>query len=368
MPRTGKEPEILISLDKARRRGTGLAPARRTGVELFNAYNDKTLRRIQLNRLAVVAIGLLFALSAFPVLANAQSQTNWLSAVSIVDLTGNSVLQASQPLLAGHSYNVTMDVTVPFNQTGTTFSTTLSGGLLSHGAQFWYVKTPNYAGYNASTFNPASHTLTFNWVAGTLTLSAVFEVPISITQTVVLSPSVGNITLHTADKNFAYVIATVPSEPQPSQVGNLSATIEDQSIQTYLSTYQQKSVLISSGQISSTYSAVVDGILNQSQALYKLGLPDQGTSLLNTITPSEFPAPPSTTMSTLLLVGLGGAAVIIVLLAVVLVRGRGKSGFASGIVSEVQKELAILEVTAAKYDKNLADRLQALRNKLGETD
>jgi hypothetical protein len=318
-----------------------------------------------LNRLTVLAVGALLAFSVVPGFATAQSQSNWLSTVSIFDLTGNSVVQGSQPLLAGHAYNVTLDVTVPYNQTTSQFSTTLSSVLLSHGAQFWYVKTPSYSGYNASNFNPASHSLTFTQIAGTLVLSAVFEIPISLTQTVVSSPTAGNVTLHTIASNYPFVTATVSGG---SQVGQLTANIEDQSIQTYLSTYQEKSVLISSGQVSSTYSTIVNDILNQAQTLYSLGLADQGTSLLNTVTPSSFPAPPSTTLSYALIGAVAIAAVIIVALAIVLVRGRGKRGFSSGIISEVQKELAILEVTAAKYDKNLADRLQALRNKLGETD
>ena len=316
-----------------------------------------------MNRLIAVVAVFLLLLSVTSGLTSAQSQSNWLSVVSVFDLTGNSAVQSSQPLLAGHVYNVTLEVTVPFNASSK-FSTTLNGVLLSHGAQFWYVKTPGYKGFNSSSFNPASHSLTFSQMAGTLELSAVFEIPIALTQRVV-SSTTGNITLHTAVSSFPYVTATVLPL---SQVGELTATIEDQTIQTYLTTYQQKSTLIPSGQISSSYSTMVNAILAEAQALYALGLPDQGTNLLDTVTPSSFPAPPSSTTSTALLAAVAVAAVIIVILAVILFRGRGKQGYTNGIVGEVQKELAILEVTAAKYDKNLADRLQALRNKLGETD
>ena len=60
--------------------------------------------------------------------------------------------------------------------------------------------------------------------------------------------------------------------------------------------------------------------------------------------------------------------VVIILLAVVALRGRGRHGYSSGLLSEAQKELAVLEVTAAKYDKAMADRLKSIREKLGEAE
>ncbi|HME18189.1 MAG TPA: hypothetical protein VKF15_00435 [Nitrososphaerales archaeon] len=313
-----------------------------------------------MSRAVAAMLVLVLALSAVPGLATAQSATNWVALTSVTDLTGNASLQPSQPLLAGHAYNVTMKVTVPFNQSGSHFYPSLDSALLSHGAQFWYVKTPQYPGYNASSFNPGNRTLQFDLVAGTVVLSGIFEVPLSLTLI-----TAGNFTRHQTVNNFTIATVTVT---RGSRVGLLSATVEDQTIQTYLSTYQQKSTLISSGAINSAYSTVVNSVLAQAQALYVAGLPAQGTSVLDTIDPASFPVPPSTTTSTTLLAGVVVAIIVIILLAVIVLRGRGKRGFSEGIVSEVQKELALLEVTAAKYDKALADRLQALRNRLGEAD
>lgn len=312
-----------------------------------------------MRRTLFVAAITLLSLSLAPV-AFSQSQTNWVSVVSVFDITGNASLQTSQPLLAGHAYNVTMQIAVPFTQTSSEFFPALSNKMLAHGAQFWYVLTPGYAGYNSSAFVPGSRTIGFHQVTGTLVLSAIFQIPANITLV-----TTGNFTRHLAQSDFSLVVVNVSGG---SSVGLVSANIEDQTIQTYLTTYQAKSTLISSGKIDSTYTNIVNSILTESQALYALGLPDQGTTLLNTLDPSAFPAPPSTTMITALTVGVVVAAVVVVLLLVVVIRGRGKKGYSSGIVSEVQKELAILEVTAAKYDRALADRLQALRNKLGETE
>lgn len=321
-----------------------------------------------MSRFVAVSLVLALVLSAVPGFAMAQPSTNWVSLATITDLTGNSPVQPSQPLIAGHAYNVTMKIVVPFTQNSSHFSPALNGVLPAYKGQlFWYVKTPQYAGYNASSSTPGSRELEFTQVAGTLFLSAIFEVPLSLT---LYTSMPGNFTRHITYSNFTLVTVSVTggSPPTTAQVGQLSASVEDQTIQTYLDTYQQKSTLISSGQIDSAYSAVVNGILAQAQALYISGLPAQGTSLLNTIEPASFPAPPNTTTSTTLIAGIIVAVVVIVILAVLLLRGRGKRGFSEGIVSEVQKELALLEVTAAKYDKALADRLQALRNRLGEAD
>lgn len=304
---------------------------------------------------------LLLILTVVPLATVSRAQSsNWLSTVSIFDITGNAPLQQSQALLAGHSYNMTVQITVPFTQTNSHFFPALNVNLVAHGAQFWYVKTPQYSGYNASSFVPGSRTLDFRQVAGSLVLSSIFEVPLKLTLV-----NASTLTLHLTRASFALIAVTVSGG---ASVGEMDVNVQDQTIQTYLQTYQAKSSLISSGSIDPAYSSIVNGVLAESQVLYNLGLPDQGTKLLATIDPASFPAPPSTTRSTILLIGVIAAVVVIAFLAVILLRGRGKSGFAAGIVTEVQKELAILEVTAAKYDKQLANNLQAIRNKLGETD
>jgi len=317
-----------------------------------------------MRRAVALLLVLALAMPAVPQLAMAQSSTNWASLKSVTDLTGNSPLPPSQPLIAGHAYNVTMQVVVPYTQNNTHFSASLSAALGAYQGQlFWNVKSLHYPGYNASTSTPGSRVLTFTQVAGTLTLSTIFEVPLTLT---LYTSMPANFTRHLTVNNFTLVTVSVTGVSTP--VGQLTVSIEDQTIQTYLNTYQQKSTLISSGQIDPAYSTVVNGVLAQAQALYQAGLPAQGTSLLNTIQPASFPAPPSTTTSTTLLAGVVIAVIVIILLAVLVLRGRGKRGFSEGIVSEVQKELALLEVTAAKYDKGLADRLQALRNRLSEAD
>jgi hypothetical protein len=303
-------------------------------------------------------LGLLAIALATP--ASAQGG-NWISIVSIHDVTGNFTLRSGQPLLTGHSYNMTLTVNVPAAPPSATFTMSLYPGVNASGNQYWYVHG-SYAGYNASTTVAGSKSITLTWVKGVLSLSALFTLPKVLT-TMVLPTSQQGITLHFNQVNFQLVNATITGG---SQVGSASVTISDESIQDYLSLYNQTSSYIPTGKIDKSYGVIVNGTLAQAQQLYQKGLVIEATNLLNTINTAEFPAPPSNTLMLGLFAGVGVLAVLVVLFAILALRSRARSGFSSGLVNDVQKELAALEVVAVKYDKSLADKLKGLREKLTE--
>ena len=200
--------------------------------------------------------------------------------------------------------------------------------------------------------------MSFTQIQGQLTLSAEFQIPVNLTLR-----SASGLVLHFPQNDFQLVTVSVSGG---SQAGNVSLDVQDQTIGTYLSMYQQDSGLIASGKIDKSYSSFVDNILNQSQSLYSAGLVSQATSLLGVLTSSTFPAPPNGSTATYLAVGLVVVVIIAVAFAVLALRKRGQSSVASSVISDVQKELATLEVTATRYDKNLADRLKALRERLND--
>jgi len=305
----------------------------------------------------------------------AQSQTGWtpsgwVSSATISDLTGNTPLAQNQALVAGHSYNTTLTIVVPNTSTSTkTFQVSVNPKFLPAANQliFWAMHTANYPGYNMTGFASGTKTVTFNYDQGTFRLSAYFQVPVNFTNpsTTYVTPS-GNVSqsIHLTQNNV--VIASVVPVGSTSS-GFFTTSVSDQTIQTYLTDYNQTASLVPSGKISQTYSPLVSSILSEAQALYKLGFPDQGTTLLGSITSSAFPVPPSGSLQTYLLVGLAAAVVVVILLAVMTLRSRGKSGYSVGIINDVQKDLAVLEVTAAKYDKAMADKLKSIRDKLSES-
>jgi len=323
----------------------------------------------------VLALLAAFSLSGSPVVRGATDPgwlaSGWVTSGTIYDLTGGSNLAAGSPLIAGHSYNVTITINVPNTVTGPTgkFQVSLNDKFFATTIEpvFWTVHNPSYAGYNQSAFTGGDRTVTLNYDQGIVRLSGYFQIPANFTTPVAkyTAPSGnGTITLHVPQDNVI-LAAVVPL--QATGTGSFAATIEDQTVQTYLADYNQTANLIPTGKIPSAYSTLVNSILSEAQALDKIGLADNGTALLGVIVPSAFPAPPNTALQADLLYGLIGAVVVIILLAIVMVRSRGKSGYSSVIINDVQKDLAVLEVTAAKYDRAMADKLKSLRDKLSES-
>ena len=307
-------------------------------------------------------------------LAFAQSQggwtTNgWVTSGSIHDITGNAELANGPPLISGHSYNLTIQINVPNTSTSTPqFQVSVNSWLGPATGQsvYWVLHTSQYPGYNRTGFS-GGKTVTFNYVQGAFKLSAYFQVPANFTIPMAhySTPSGnGSLTLH-LPQNGVPLVSVIPVGS--TSTGSFSASVQDQTIQGFTNNYNQTANLIPSGKIPSTYSSLVNSILNESQALNKLGLPDQGTALLGALVPSAFPTPPSSSLQTYLLVGFGAAVVVVILLAVMMVRNKGKSGYSSTLIQEVQKDLAVLEVTAAKYDRAMADKLKSLRAKLSES-
>src|ERR1022692_2181318 len=84
---------------------------------------------------SVIALLVVVTLSGATV-ARAQSQggaaPNWISSSSIYDLTGNSNLAQGQALIAGHAYNLTLQINVPNTSTSTPyFQVSLNSRLLA---------------------------------------------------------------------------------------------------------------------------------------------------------------------------------------------------------------------------------------------
>jgi hypothetical protein len=226
------------------------------------------------------------------------------------------------------------------------------------GNTFWSIPTTNYTGYDPIRFTPGSRSITFRQDQGQFVLIVLFTVPQDLTVT-----TYDQIKLRLLKTNFQVVTVFVAGG---SVAGSVPVNVSDAVIEAFLTSYTTKSGLISAGKIDKTYSQFVDSILQQSQDLYKTGLPDKASNLLNTLNPDAFPAPPSSSIMIALTIGVAALAVVAGVVAVLLLRTRTKLGYADTVISGIQKELAALEVTASQYDKNLADKLKNMRNQLAE--
>ncbi|MCX6653628.1 MAG: hypothetical protein NTY03_00755 [Candidatus Bathyarchaeota archaeon] len=303
----------------------------------------------------LLAIVLATCLSS-PLFTVSGAQTGWISLVSIQDKTSNTSVAIGKPLLAGHSYNITIQVDVPFTQSGSNFDLVLDDSITASGTQYWYLLTKNYLGYNSTTFKPGEKSIRFTQVEGKIQLAVIFSVPATIT----VKQSLGE-TYRFMQEDFPLLRVLVTGG---STVGVQSLNISDASIETYLTTVNQKSNLVPSGQIDKSYDSLVKGILTQADVIYRLGQPEKATDILNIVSTSNFPAPPSNSLQTLLIGAVAVIAVAAVVGFLLFSRANSKASMKASAIDDTRNELASLEVTAARYDESLASQLKRLRDKL----
>ena len=286
------------------------------------------------------------------------SQTNWITLLSIKDTTGNAVVPEGQPLLAGHSYNITFQVDIPFSQVGSNFEIGLDNAMISAGPQYWYLLTKNYGGLDPSTFTPSEKAINFKQVEGRIKLAVIFTVPIDLT----VKQSDG-IAYRFMKVDYQLVQVTVTGG---SNVGKLILNISDSAIENYLKAVNQKSNLIPTGQVDKSFEPLIKSILAQAEVIYRMGLPEKATDILNVINSSNIPAPPNNSLQMIM---LGGLAVVLIIAAVMFVmysRVKSKALLRASVIDDARNELASFEVTAARYDDTLSSQLKRLREKLGE--
>ncbi len=284
--------------------------------------------------------------------------TNWVSLISVSDKTSNTPVPVGQPLLAGHSYNVTLQVDVPFTQSGSNFVLTLDNLMTLTGSQYWYLLTKNYGGYDPASFRPGEKGIQFDQVEGKLQLSVLFSVPADITTKQALG-----MTYRFLQKDYPVVQVTVTGG---SMVGSQTFNLSDSSIENYLKTADQKSNLVPSGQIDKSYDPLIKAILAQADVIYNLGLPEKATDILNVVNTSNFPAPPSNSLQTVLFGAVALVAIIAVVAFLMFSRANSRASMRASAIDQTRNELASLEITAARFDEALAGQLKSLREKLGE--
>jgi hypothetical protein len=286
------------------------------------------------------------------------SQTNWVTLISLKDTTGNAGVLESQPLIAGHSYNATLEIDIPFNQTSSTFSVSLNNTMTSAGPQYWYLMTKNYRGLVPSLYTPSEKVIMFKQIEGKIKLAVIFSIPATIT----IEQAEG-FTFRFIKNNYPLVIVKVSGG---SIVGEYTPNISDSAIENYLALARQKANLIPNGLIDKSYTPILNSTLTQANAIYKMGMPEKAINILNIIDPSSFPVTPSYSLQMALIIGLIVIAIIAVVGFVMYTRANSKTALKTSIIDSTRNELADIEVTAARYDEALAGRLRNLREKIGE--
>jgi hypothetical protein len=275
-------------------------------------------------------------------------------------LAGNALLEQDEPILAGHAYNLTLTVEVPFTQNTTVFSVILHENMTKGGTQYWYLKTTDYEGYRPQLFTPGQRAISFVQKQGDFILSVIFTVPQNATM-----KEYDNVTLRYLKQGTDIVYSKIIDG---AIVGSIKHDISDSVIEDYLFTANQKSDLIASGRIDASFKDIVDRVLNESESIYQLGLPDKATEILYTLDPSLFPPPPDTTLQTILITGIVLLAIIVGALLIMYFRLNTRAQLSDSSLDATRDELASLEVTAGRYDESLANQMRRLREKISEEE
>jgi len=301
---------------------------------------------------------LLLTLLLLPTIISHTQQTNWITLITIKDKTGDIQLNEEDPLLAGHTYNMTVKIKIPYTQNTSLFAINLNGNLTRVGAQYWHLLTEDYTGIDPFLYTPSEKSMTFIQIEGDILISAIFSIPQNTT-----TKQIGEMTLRTLRTNQEILRVNVEGG---AIVGTITRNISDSAIENYLNTVETKSNLIPNGQIDNTFQPLITAILEKAEKLYEIGLPEQATEILETIDPELYPPPPDTTLQTALTAGVILLAIITVAITVTYLRLNTRNRYNLSIIDETRDELANLEVTAERYDDNLANQLKRLREKLSE--
>ena len=86
----------------------------------------------------------------------AHAQQGWISNVVIKDFETGLEVSASEPLVAGSTYNVSLTIVVPYTAN---LMLSASTGLERIGPQYWYVIEDSAGMINYSVWNPSENEL-----------------------------------------------------------------------------------------------------------------------------------------------------------------------------------------------------------------
>ncbi|MEM4970908.1 MAG: hypothetical protein QXE01_06610 [Sulfolobales archaeon] len=289
----------------------------------------------------------------------ANAQINWISSFSIRDLTDNRDLTPGEPLIAGHSYRITITIQVPQTVPGSVFTVSLNTNMSKAGQTIWNLESQEYPGIDQNLFTPASYSVSFRHVQGILRISATFSVP----QNFNILYSSGGVVIRQPRDSYPVVTVFIQGG---STVGTISLRIVDSVIQSYEALYREKSGLISSGSVDRAYEPLINSLLSQASSLASQGLYDQAVSLLRSIDPRSLPQPPSTGI----VIALGGAAAalgaVAAILFILMSRARASRDDALDRIRQARNRIAGMKVRAQKLDKVLAQEIEDLEKILGE--
>jgi len=310
-------------------------------------------------------IVLMVALILTPVWAvEGANDTHWIEEYQIKDLTTgrlvlshdvvDDVLTQNAPVFAGEDYNVTFKLNVRQNIPFAILTMSLSTNLNKPTAEdvFWDIHTLEMD--LTEDYNPAGRTIKFSQNQGVYYVSAFCLIKSDITTP---SSSQG-VTIHRpVDLKILRLIG-----PDETELDSITVNVIDSRIDDYNLLLSRKEAELAdyrTSNVDPAYVELYEKFVELAKDEARLGLVDSAIGLLNTL---EVEAPPVSTGP------VGGLAVLFILSAALFLRTRSRLGFVTMIVEDQIREMEALGMRASRIDRNLAQRLNEINERLKEAE
>jgi hypothetical protein len=322
-------------------------------------------------RLAVLMVALLLT-PAWAV--EGADDTHWIEEYQIKDLTTGrlvlshdvveDVLIRNAPVFAGEEYNITFKLNVRQNIPFALLTLSLSTNLYKPTTEdvFWDIHSLDMD--LTEDYNPAERTIMFSQNQGAYYASVFCLIKNDIT----MPSSSGGVTIHRpVDLKILRLIG-----PDETELDSVTVNVIDSKIDDYNVLLSQKEAELAdyrTSNVDPAYVELFEKFVDLAKDEAQLGLVDSAIELLNTL---EVEAPPVSTgpswMEQYFLPAVGGLALISILSIALFIRGRSRLGFVTMIVEDQIREMEALQMRASRIDRNLAQRLSEINERLKEAE
>ena len=313
-------------------------------------------RKVRRKIIATSLFALLIVMS-FTQISSTQAvgEGEWISKYRIEDLVSGQLIKEVDflnnintnyaSIFAGAEVNVTF--TVELATTASFAKLNLRTNLQHSNLEqlYWTLQSPDYVllGYNPNSVN-----VEFNQVRGTLVMSLVGKIPITIAQNIPVD----------------YIFVTLYG-PSGETLDIIEGSVVTAALDEFQSLYEQKEEKLQSLKDSGVavgYVELYENVLEQAQDIADLGEVTSAINLLNSLSVSSEPV--SGIMESLFLPIAGVLGVLAAIFAFLFFKGRGQIQYLLLVVEDQIKDLEGLTLRVSKIDRSIGTRLAGVRDRL----
>jgi hypothetical protein len=267
-------------------------------------------------------------------------------------------------MLAGEEYNLTFIIDVSVNAPYAELMLSLDEDWTHSTVEdrFWEIHSLdlNLTG----EYNPNSQNVTFRQIKGVYTLSTYGNIPSELT----ISARGGGLALHKpVDLKVLSLIG-----PDQSILDEVTLNIIDSKIDNYRFVHSQKEDeyqdYVASG-VDPAYLELYQNFVSLAEEKAEIGLVETATDILETLHIEITPTQTGPSWQEQYFLPVVGFLLLITIICVVLfLNGKNRADFVTMIVEDQIREMEALQSRASRIDRNLAQRLQEINDKLKEAE